>query len=68
MTLKLRMATLLALCLAASVMTGCPVKKDEPNPDGINSCPAGCTCTDDGDTYEVICDGGGEGGEDMVYQ
>lgn len=68
MTLKMRMATLLALCLTASILTGCPVKKDEPNPDGINSCPAGCTCTDDGDVYEVQCGGEGEGGGEMLNQ
>jgi hypothetical protein len=68
MTLKLRMAILLALCLTASLLTGCPVKKDEPNPDGIRSCPDNCTCTDNGDVYEVHCDGGGEGGEEMLYQ
>ena len=55
MTRKLRMAILLALCLTAPILTGCPVSKNEPNPDGINSCPAGCTCIDEGETYDVIC-------------
>lgn len=53
------MATLLALCLAASVLTGCPVSKNEPNPDGINICPAGCTCIGNPDVIEVQC------GDDM---
>lgn len=55
MTRKLRMATLLALCLATSILTGCPVSKNEPNPDGINSCPTNCICTDNGDVVEVQC-------------
>jgi hypothetical protein len=68
MTRKLRMAILLALCLTAPVLTGCPVSKTEPNPDGINSCPTGCACTDNGQTYEVICGAEDQGGIGVTYQ
>ncbi len=68
MTRKLRMAILLVLCLTAPVLTGCPVSKNHPNPDGINSCPSSCTCTDIGDAYEVTCVDPGPPGEDMENQ
>jgi hypothetical protein len=55
MTRKLRTAFLLVLCLTTPVLTGCPVSKNEPNPDGINSCPTNCICTDGGDMVEVQC-------------
>ena len=49
---------ILLLCLAASLLTGCPdVPKDSPNPDGINSCPPDCECIDNGDSYTVRCGG-----------
>ena len=68
MTRKLRMAFLLALCLTAPILTGCYVSKNEPNPDGVNTCPTGCTCTDNGDSYEVVCSGEEPGGDVMVNQ
>lgn len=68
MTRKLRMAILLALCLTAPVLTGCPVSKDSPNPDGITSCPPRCVCTDQGDTFDVICLDEGPPGNEMENQ
>ena len=58
--MRLPRIVILLLCLSTCLLTGCPVPKDSPNPDGIRDCPSNCTCEDTGDVFEVICDGGGE--------